>query len=138
MGAIKVASNADVSRIYAIGSLKQRLYVYDNIPDSKPIANFSIPSRGYLYDLAVNPNTSTVYITDRSDTDIVYAVNIASGNMTELHVGGTQGTTGVVVNPKTNMVYIGNPGCRTVSVINGTSNTFVTNIPVGIEPWVLF
>ena len=134
LAAIKVASSADESIVYVIGGVTQRLYVYNNIPDSKPIANFSIPTHGYLYDLAVNPNTDTVYITDRSDTDIVYAVNITSHNITELHVGGAQGTTGVVVNPKTNMVYVGNPGCRTVSVINGTSNSFVTNIPVDIEP----
>ncbi len=39
-----------------------------------------------------------------------------------------------MINENTNTIYISNPGSDSVSVINGTSNTKIKNIPVGPSP----
>lgn len=41
---------------------------------------------------------------------------------------------GISVNPNTNMIYVTNYGSNNVSIINGSSNTVTTTIPVGTNP----
>jgi len=43
----------------------------------------------------------------------------------------------VVVNPNTNMIYVGNAGSNTVSVVDGSTNTVLTNVTVGFTPVAL-
>lgn len=43
----------------------------------------------------------------------------------------------VVVNPNTNMIYVGNAGSNTVSVVDGSTNTILTNVTVGFTPVAL-
>jgi YVTN family beta-propeller protein len=43
----------------------------------------------------------------------------------------------VVVNPNTNLIYVGNAGSNTVSVISGSSNTVLKNVTVGFTPAAL-
>ena len=47
---------------------------------------------------------------------------------------GLAGVSGVAVNPVTNTIYVANADSDTVSVIDGTKNTVVRDLPVGDHP----
>jgi len=106
----------------------------------------TIPIQGVPIGLGVNSATHMIYVGtsyDPSHSDKVYVINGATNNVTSTIQGG-QGHRDISVNSNTNMIYVVNFGyystsyrliCdNTVSVINGTTNSVQSTIPVGNCP----
>jgi len=50
-------------------------------------------------------------------------------------VAVVQGPEGVAVDSRTGMIYVADAGTNSISIINGTTQTLVANLSVGINPW---
>ena len=87
-------------------------------------------------EVAVNPNTNMVYVTDAVGHSL-WIVNGASNTVVGSIIVSAS-PMGVAVNPNTNMIYMANynhgPDLNTLWVINGATNTVVKEIPVGNGP----
>jgi YVTN family beta-propeller protein len=84
----------------------------------------------FLYGVAVNADTSRMYVTDETGSK-VYVVDLGtSGVIAEIAVGASP--LGVAVNAWTNRIYVANDGDGTVTVIDGESNTVIATITVGV------
>lgn len=138
---IDVDYTALPNSIYVVG--KNTLYVFESTSFS-PYRSIE-PSRALringssnfgLYDVGVNPKTHIAYMTDRGGFGSIFAANMASNNVTKIHVGhsNTDLLTAMAINPVTNKIYIANADSNTVSVLDGLSNCLLSNIPVGVQP----
>src|SRR2546426_6841076 len=82
-----------------------------------------------LTDIGVNPATNLVYVGSQN-TNNVYVINGSTMAVAAtIPVTFSPGTFGVDVNPKTNRIYVTNLN-GPVSVIDGSTNTLVANIPL--------
>jgi YVTN family beta-propeller protein len=103
-------------------------------------------------------SANTAVATVNSTSGIVTGVGVGSTTITatesesgkqgtanlrvQLVPGGTviatvtmYGASGLVVNPTTNMIYACNSSINTLSVIDGSVNTVIATVPVGVYPW---
>lgn len=103
------------------------------------IADVKHPGGALLGDVAVDPGTHMVYVTDSTYGRLVVVDGISHRIVDTLNVGGVQ--TGVAVDPETHTVYVsrervaGNgqgSGAFMLSVIDGPSRTVITDIPGGL------
>ena len=103
------------------------------------IADVKFPGGALLGDVAVDPGTHMVYVTDSTYGRLVVVDGISHRIVDTLDVGGVQ--TGVAVDPETHTVYVsrervaGNApgsGAHMLSVIDGPSRTVITDIPGGL------
>ena len=79
----------------------------------------------------------TVYITNNgsgSNTNTVFAINVATHLYSIIGNGNNNGTWGVSVSPDGSKVYVTSDGNNPASVINTATNT-VTAIPVDRPLW---
>jgi hypothetical protein len=76
-------------------------------------------------DVAVNPITDMVYAVNGHG--VVSIINGSSGTVTGT-VTVRNGTFSIAVDPRTNLVYVGNSFYNLITVINGTNNNVVTTI----------
>jgi YVTN family beta-propeller protein len=90
-------------------------------------------------DVAVNPNTNTIYVAE-SDSNTVSIINGTTNSvMGSIAMKGASPTS-IAVNPTTNTIYVANTLSNTVSVINGTTingtttNSVMGSIAVGSRP----
>lgn len=96
---------------------------------------------GYPTDIAVNPETNTIYVlTSFSSYDISSEGEISVINGTTNAIEGkiplVDGPDSIAVNPETNTLYVtGNSDSETVSVIDGQTNKVKTTI--GVAGWLL-
>src|SRR3989442_3329779 len=82
-----------------------------------------------LTGIGVNPATNLVYVGSQN-TNNVYVINGSTMAVAAtIPVTFSPGTFGVDVNPKTNRIYVTNLN-GPVSVIDGSTNTLVANIPL--------
>jgi len=103
------------------------------------VANVSVPS-GPFY-LAVDQAAGAVAVTDYEADEVTF-INMTTNQVTaNVSVGITP--IGIAYDPVNQNVYVVNcgPGCITpggsngsVYVLNGTSDSFITSIPVGVCP----
>jgi YVTN family beta-propeller protein len=85
-------------------------------------------------DVAVNPNTNTIYVAE-SDSNTVSIINgTTNGVVGSIAMDGASPTS-IAVNPTTNTIYVANTLSSRISVINGTTtNGVVGSIAVGSRP----
>ncbi len=77
--------------------------------------------------IAVNPTTNTIYVTNHENTVLVIDDN--NNDILETIDTGTF-PRGIAVNPTTNTIYVTNPLEDSISVIDGSNNTVVDTIKV--------
>ncbi len=84
-------------------------------------------------DVAVDPGTNTLYVTNRSD-DTVSAIDEATNTVTAT-VGVGRSPQAVAVDPGLHAVYVANSGDDTVSVIDDQRNSLVATLGgIGAAP----
>lgn len=119
-----VALDTATGRLYDADSYTDYIYVIDT-KDGRVLD--SIPGLEAAW-LAVNPATNTIYASNFGNT--VYAINGATDTVTAaITVLSAQE---LAVNPATNKIYVatGDPDEAIVTVIDGNTNTVVTNIDI--------
>jgi YVTN family beta-propeller protein len=84
-------------------------------------------------DLAVNPSTNTIYVSNSASNTI----SIIDGKNDEVIKNITLSTSpnNIEFDPITNNVYISNTDNDTVSIIDGKTNALINNITVGDSPF---
>lgn len=93
------------------------------------------PHGMYPYALAVNPVTNTVYAANRVNNNNITVINGAANQVVATMTDPTASYPWVLaVNPVTNMVYVTNNNSGTISVFDGSKNSFVTSISPGSYP----
>jgi YVTN family beta-propeller protein len=141
-GPIDLAVNVKTNTVYTADSHK--VYAIDNRTNYiTGIVPVSEPPTG----IAVNPNTTTVYVAV-SDPNTVYAINgtAMNGTATNSSIRASipldSSPTGIAVNPSTNKVYVAGYSTNnnsssyingTVYVIDGATNK-LERIPIQGEP----
>src|SRR5262245_49859106 len=104
----------------------------------RPSADVSFPAGVEPWWMALSPDGSKLYVTDRrQDIDYspgdVLVIDTASNAVTAtIPVGSFAGE--VAVHPAGTFVYVSNRGDDTVSVIDTGTNTVVTTVPVPDAP----
>src|ERR671923_915232 len=85
---------------------------------------------GAANDVAVNPNTNTIYVADTLSNRVSVIDGRTNSVMGSIDVGSTPNF--IQVNPTTNTIYVGTYGSSTISIINGATNSVMNNsIDVG-------
>jgi YVTN family beta-propeller protein len=90
--------------------------------------------------IAVNPNSNTIYILIKSDLNILFMIDPYAEVQEIIKEEGANivstgsGPSAIAVNPNSNTIYVTNRADNTVSVIDGTTNKKIDDIPVGILP----
>jgi YVTN family beta-propeller protein len=92
----------------------------------------TIPVGQEPWDIAANPSTNMVYVTNQED-NTVSVINGSTDTVSKTIPVGSH-PLGIAVNPDTNMIYATNYLDNTVSVIDGATNTVTSVIPVGGYP----
>src|ERR1051326_6091375 len=115
-----IAVNPATNRIYAACQSPTTLKVVDGDTDA---VTATIPLNLIFFaptGIAVNPTTNRVYV-----DDYVHGVWVVDGatNAVITNITLPIGAVRVAVNPVTNLVYVGNMVERTITVIDGNSNT---------------
>ena len=77
-------------------------------------------------EVAVNPNTNMVYVTN-ADSNTVSVIDGKTNSVVKNIEVGKQPSS-IAINPNTNMVYVANSNSNTVSVIDGKTNSVKTDI----------
>jgi len=80
-------------------------------------------------DIAVNPVTNRIYVTNGSGGAVLVIDGASNGILTAVPVG--QYAYRVAVNPNTNRIYISGYEANAVAVIDGAANSLVATIPTG-------
>jgi YVTN family beta-propeller protein len=118
-----IAVNFATSRLYTVDPATSNVYVVDlnsyQVVDTIPLAGDFI---------AVNPATNRIYVSNFQNT-----VYVLDGNTNEQIATVTVlSAQNLAVNPKTNRIYVGtgDPAEGIVTVIDGNTNTVVTNIDI--------
>jgi YVTN family beta-propeller protein len=121
-----IGINPNTNITYLGGNTLSALDLYT----TKIIANLST---AYGYGLAVNPNSSMVYVVNRDNNTVSVIDGLRNRLVTNILVGTVP--TAVAVNPNTNLIYVTNSGSNTVSIIDGSVNKemaglrFTINLP---------
>ena len=76
-------------------------------------------------DVTVNPNTSTIYVTNGESNMTSVIDGRTNTLMKNIMVGDSP--VAVAVNPNTNMIYVANYDEDTVSVIDGKTNAVINS-----------
>jgi len=153
IGVINTANNAVISSIagasggMAISPDNKTLYAVADGTQSKTVAVINTATNviidtigvgGDIYDLAISPDESRLYVTSISPNTFflgtVTVINTATNAIiAQVPIG--PGSFGISVSPDGSQVYVPNddsPG--TVSVISTATNTVIANVPVGLDP----
>ena len=130
-----IAVNPATNRIYAACQSPTTLKVIDGDTDA---VTATIPLNLIFFaptGIAVNPTTNRVYV-----DDYVHGVWVVDGatNAVITNITLPIGAVRVAVNPVTNLVYVGNMVERTITVIDGNSNTATENSVVAVIPLAYF
>ena len=78
-------------------------------------------------DIAVNPNTNMIYVTDDASENDVLSINGITFQIVNT-IPLPAYPTGLGVNTRTNTIFAANEDNNTVSMINGTDDSFVSTI----------
>lgn len=140
----EVAVNPVTNMVYVTDAVAHELWIVDGATSS---VVGSIAVAASPMGVAVNPNTNMVYMANYNhgpDYNTLWVISGATDAVVAKIPVGT-GPTGVAVDPTTNMVYVAdggyfsNPtttiGVNKLTVIDGSTNEIVDNIPVGDFPF---
>jgi uncharacterized repeat protein (TIGR02543 family) len=84
-----------------------------------------------LWDMAVNPVTNKVYVSDYQHGNIVEIDGATNATTT---IGGLSGPGGVAVNPATNKIYVTNLNDRSVAVVDAATRRVEETVYVNDVP----
>ena len=132
-----IAANPVTNMIYMTNYNSNSITVMDG--STKKVIS-TIPVGNFPIDVAVNPNTNKIYVTSYNGFKVIDG----STNSVVSTMDSGNATFGVAVNPITNKIYVTNYEANTngpntfrentVSVIDGSTNTIISKIPVGSSP----
>jgi DNA-binding beta-propeller fold protein YncE len=126
-----IAVNSQTNRIYTTCQSPTTLKVVDGASNSVtatiPLNSIVFAPRG----IAVNPTTNRIYV-----DDYVHGVWVLDGATNAILTTVTLpvGAVKIAVNPATNMIYVGNMVERTITVIDGNSNSPTENSVLSVIP----
>ena len=126
-----IAVNSATNRIYAACKSPTTLKVVDGTTNS---VTATIPLNSIPLDpsgIAVNPTTNRIYV-----DDFIRGVWVIDGatNAVVTTITLPIGVAKIAVNPATNMIYVGNMEERTITVIDGNSNSPTENSVLAVIP----
>lgn len=122
-----VVVNAMTNRIYVLNEADDTVSVIDGTTDTVA-ATIPVTSPRVM---AINPVTNILYV--GSDNGIV---TLITGTQVTGTINTHKWSSGIVVNPVTNKIYITNAYDSTLTVIDGATNT-LASVPVGAGPTVV-
>jgi YVTN family beta-propeller protein len=132
----------DLDRQLAVNQVTNKVYVSNFNSNDVSVIDGStdqvvatIPVGAQPFGVGVNPVTNKIYVSS-GRTNSVWVIDGATDTVIAKIPVRASGPFGIAVNAVTNTVYVANTGCchnegRTVSVIDGTTDTFVTAIDLG-------
>lgn len=130
----KLAINAEKSLLYVMINNDDYISVNDevaviNSSDYRPVTNITIPN--HAHDIDVEPEKGTIYVTNDSGNRI----SVINGNTSKVETTIRRNFTDVneaelAVDNNPSLIYV-TSSRNTVSVINGTSNTYLTDVTLG-------
>jgi len=126
-----IAVNSQTNRIYTTCQSPTTLKVVDGASNS---VTATIPLNSIVFapqGIAVNPTTNRIYV-----DDYVQGVWVLDGatNAILTTVALPIGAVKIAVNSATNMIYVGNMVARTITVIDGNSNSPTENSVLSVIP----
>lgn len=139
-----VAYNPNLNRVYVGHRDARSILTVDmntfRILWSQTVIPFSQKPGLQPYSLAFNPRTNRLYVVGGENVGQVAVFEAkpdSLGLITRIGVGtgGADGGGGLVVNPRTNHIFVSNSLDNTVSVIDGEYNRVITTIPVAEDPF---
>jgi YVTN family beta-propeller protein len=129
-------------RQLAVNPVTNKVYVSNFLSDTVSVIDgaaghvvATIPVGAQPFGVGINPVTNRIYVSS-SRTNSVWVIDGASNTVIDRIPARASSPMGIAVDAVTNTVYVANPGCchnegRTVSVIDGATDTFVTAIDLG-------
>ena len=124
--------------IYVIGD-NDTAYSIPSESTTSQDANLSKP-----HDIAFNPDKDIIYLATNYNTNYnnrtgsISVINATNHTLLETITGPIKSIDSIAFDSNTNKIYITDPFRQTVSVINGSNNKIVKNIPVGAGPRDIF
>jgi len=130
---ISLAVNPNTSKVYAVDLSNDELSII-NGTTNEYIKSLDTPAQSswdFPDSVSVNPNTNMVYLAQRDHT-----VAVIDGSRDEVmktiylpyNRSDNTSPTGLTVNPNTNKIYVSEGDKKSVSVIDGKTNEFESNI----------
>jgi YVTN family beta-propeller protein len=98
------------------------------IEDDIPIRWVSAADAFWGKDIAVNPSTNMIYVTDWNHS-LVNVINLTTDRIIK-NVTVGKFPLGIAINPNTNKIYVQNIRSDTISVIDGNTNRVEASVPV--------
>ena len=108
------------------------------IPSMGPLPTLNSTKRFDIHvgirpgEVAVNPNTNMVYVTNVDGNSVSVISGLTNKTVGIIPVG--ENPVRLAINPSTNMIYVSNTNSQSVSVISGDADSVVATIPVGSDP----
>jgi YVTN family beta-propeller protein len=100
------------------------------------VENYAIPLSSPPFDVAINPTTNKIYVIHQLPSPSLSVID-GNNNYQILQENITVGKNplDIAVNTNSNKVYVANYGDGTVSVIDGETDKWITDIEVGDNPF---
>ena len=129
-----VAVNPVTNKIYVGGSGNGSIVSVIDAANNN--ATSSVTAGSGAYNLAVNAVTNKIYVANQFDNSVT-VIDGATAPPTPTRIQLSPGRPyAVAVNPVTNKIYVtGGNSSSVVAVIDGASNTLLTNVPAGNSPF---
>ncbi len=132
---VNVDINEQTNRVYVVARNSNNVIVLDGTAGGFVA---SVPVGPGPFDVAVNPLSNLIYVTNDGQPPSVSVINGTTNSVVATipltssitPTAGVTPTPFVAVNPATNTVYVTDNSRNVIHVINGATNTLVTSIPV--------
>jgi YVTN family beta-propeller protein len=126
-------------------SVNGNLYVVDSATDNVSVINMttysavgSIPvgisPQGVAFDAGTGVSTGLVYIANAGSSNLSVISPPESNKLLPTVTLGLQGTWGICNDEGNGDLYVTNSAAQTVNVINGSRNSIIATVPVGVAP----
>ncbi|MFZ0344425.1 MAG: tetratricopeptide repeat protein [Nitrososphaeraceae archaeon] len=129
---------------YLLGDNQNTIYVVGDNNTAYPITSELTSGQDVnlskSHDIAFNPDKNIVYLANnyKNGTGSISVIDAANHSLLKTITGPFRSIDSIAFDSKSNKIYITDPFRHTVSVINGSNNKIVKNIPVGAAPRDMF
>lgn len=115
-----------IGKVYVVDSMAQAVFVIDvQTNEVIDIINTKVSPN----DVAVNPNTNLVYVTNQL-FDTVTEIDLSN----DYSIDVDKEPFGVTVNPKTNIIYVTNYASNTITMIDGNTSQKSYGVTLNVNP----